>query len=230
LKIRISINTKALIYSGLSEVYKTFTRGKAQGGSTLTQQLVKNVLLTSEYSLLRKVKEFVLAVQIERKYSKDEILLMYLNEAPYGGTSWGVEAASEAYFGKNVKDLDLVESAILAGLPQRPSYYSPYSGNPDAYKIRTKDVLRRMREDGYITSDQEDGATEMLDDIKFAGKGGNFKAPHFVQYVENILEEKYGAAFIEKGGFTVTTTLDWKIQEESQKIVAEEIKRLRNCR
>ncbi len=202
---------------------RLFTRGRAQGGSTLTQQLVKNVLLTSEYSLLRKVKEFVLAVQIERKYSKDEILLMYLNEAPYGGTAWGVESASEAYFGKNVKDLDLVESAILAGLPQRPSYYSPYSGNPEAYKSRTNDVLRRMREDGYITSEQEDGANGMLDSVEFAGKGGNFKAPHFVQYVENILEEKYGEAFIEQGGYTVTTTLDWKIQEEAQKIVAEEI-------
>jgi hypothetical protein len=97
---------------------RIFTRGRAQGGSTLTQQLVKNVLLTSERSVLRKVKEFVLAVQIERKYSKDEILLMYLNEAPYGGTSWGVESASESYFDKNTTDLNLVESAILAGLPQ----------------------------------------------------------------------------------------------------------------
>ncbi len=205
---------------------RIFTRGRAQGGSTLTQQLVKNVLLTSERSILRKIKEFVLSVQIERKYSKDEILLMYLNEAPYGGTSWGVEAASEAYFGKSVKDINLVESAVLAGLPQRPSYYSPYSGNPSAYKSRTNDVLRRMREDGYITTEQEDEANKMLSDIKFAGKGGNFKAPHFVQYVENILEEKYGAAFIEQGGYSVTTTLDWKIQEEAQKIVSEEIEKV----
>src|SRR3989304_1853402 len=127
---------------------RIFTRGYAQGGSTLTQQLVKNVLLSPERSVFRKIKEFILAVQIERNYSKDEILQMYLNEAPYGGTTWGVEAASETYFGKSVEDLNLVESAVLAGLPQRPSVYSPYSAYPDAYKDRTKQVLRRMREDG----------------------------------------------------------------------------------
>jgi len=209
---------------------KIFTQGRAEGGSTLTQQLVKNVLLTSERSILRKVKEFVLAIQIEKKYSKDQILLMYLNEAPYGGTSWGVQSASEAYFGKSVKDLNLIESAILAGLPQRPSYYSPYSSNPEAYKGRTRDVLRRMREDGYITSEQETEAVEMLDSIKFAGKGGNFKAPHFVQYVQSILEEKYGPAIIEQGGYTVTTTLDWNIQEEAQNIVSEEIKKVENLK
>jgi len=202
---------------------RVFTRGRAQGGSTLTQQLVKNVLLTSERSILRKVKEFVLAIQIERKYSKDEILLMYLNEAPYGGTSWGVEAASESYFDKNVADLNLVESAILAGLPQRPSYYSPYSGNSEVYKGRTKDVLRRMREDGYITIEQEGEAIKMLDEIKFTGKGGDFKAPHFVQYVQQILEEKYGPAIIEQGGYKITTTLDLKLQEKAQEIVSEEI-------
>lgn len=172
---------------------------------------------------MRKVKEFILAVQIERKYTKDQILSMYLNEAPYGGTSWGVEAASEAYFGKNVKDLNLVECAILAGLPQRPSYYSPYSATPDAYKGRTKDVLRRMREDGYITQDQESEAVKMLDTIKFVGKGGDFKAPHFVQYVEQILEKEYGTSFLEQGGYTITTTLDWNLQDEAQKIVSEEI-------
>src|SRR3989304_8046556 len=193
---------------------RIFTSGRAEGGSTLTQQIVKNVLLTNERSVIRKVKEFVLSVQIERKYKKDEILLMYLNEAPYGGTAWGVEAAAEGYFGKSVKDLNLIESAILAGLPQRPSYYSPYSANPEAYKSRTKDVLRRMREDGYITNDQETEVVGMLDDFEFAGSGGNFKAPHFVQYVQNLLEEKYGSAFIEQGGYTITTTLDWKLQEE----------------
>jgi len=137
---------------GLSRV---FTRGYAQGGSTLTQQLVKNVLLTSERSVWRKVKEFILSVQIERKYSKDEILQMYLNEAPYGGNARGVETASEIYFGKSSKDLNLLESAILAGFPQSPSRYSPYSSTPKAYIDRTTDVLRRMREDGFITKDQE---------------------------------------------------------------------------
>lgn len=200
-----------------------FTRGYAQGGSTLTQQLVKNVLLSSERSALRKIKEFVLAVQIERKYTKDEILQMYLNEAPYGGTAWGVESASETYFGKNAKDLNLVESAILAGMPQLPSKYSPYSSTPKAYVGRTTDVLRRMREDGYITKDQENAALSELPEFKFQTKGSSFKAPHFVQYVQKILEERYGASVIEQGGLKVTTTLDLELQEKAQEIVAEEI-------
>ncbi|EKE05779.1 MAG: hypothetical protein ACD_19C00176G0001, partial [uncultured bacterium] len=205
---------------GLSRV---FTRGYAQGGSTLTQQLVKNVLLSSERSALRKIKEFVLSVQIERKYTKDEILQMYLNEAPYGGTAWGVESASETYFGKNAKDLNLVESAILSGFPQLPSKYSPYSSTPKAYVGRTTDVLRRMREDGYITKDQENAALSELPEFKFQTKGSSFKAPHFVQHVQKILEERYGASVIEQGGLKVTTTLDLELQEKAQEIVAEEI-------
>src|SRR4030043_1067631 len=145
-----------------------FTRGYAQGGSTLTQQLVKNVLLSGERTVARKLKEFILAVQIERRFSKDEILQMYLNEAPFGGTAWGVQAAAETYFNKNVSDLNLVESAILAGLPQRPSAYSPFGVNPEAYKTRTKDVLRRMREDGYISREQEESALGEIESVTFA--------------------------------------------------------------
>jgi 1A family penicillin-binding protein len=205
---------------GLSRIV---TRGYAQGGSTLTQQLVKNVLLTSERSVWRKVKEFILAVQIERKYSKDEILQMYLNEAPYGGNARGVETASEIYFGKSAKDLNLVESAILAGMPQSPSRYSPYSSTPTAYIDRTTNVLRRMREDEYITKDQEEAALAELPEFKFQSKGSSFKAPHFVQYVQKILEERYGEKVIEQGGLKVTTTLDLDLQEKAQEIVAEEI-------
>ena len=214
------------ILGTLRGLSRFFTRGYAQGGSTLTQQLVKNVLLTSERSALRKVKEFVLAVQIERKYTKDEILQMYLNEAPYGGTAWGVESASETYFGKNAKDLNLVESAILAGMPQLPSKYSPYSSTPKAYVDRTTNVLRRMREDGYITKDQESAALAELPEFKFQSKGSSFKAPHFVQYVQKILEERYGASVIEQGGLKVTTTLDLDLQEKAQAIVAEEIEKV----
>lgn len=212
---------------GLSRV---FTRGYAQGGSTLTQQLVKNVLLTSERSLTRKLKEFILSVQIERKYSKDQILQMYLNEAPYGGNARGVETASEIYFGKSSHDLNLVESAILAGLPQLPSRYSPYSQTPKAYIERTKDVLRRMREDGFITKDQEEAAIAELTDFKFQTKGSSFKAPHFVQYVQKILEERYGEKVVEQGGLKVTTTLDLELQEKAQSIVAEEIEKVEKQR
>jgi 1A family penicillin-binding protein len=211
------------ILGTLRGLSRFFTRGYAQGGSTLTQQLVKNVLLSSERSALRKIKEFILAVQIERKYTKDEILQMYLNEAPYGGTAWGVESASETYFGKSAKDLNLVESAILAGMPQLPSRYSPYSSTPKAYVDRTTNVLRRMREDGYITKDQEEAALAELPEFKFQTKGSSFKAPHFVQYVQKILEERYGEKVIEQGGLKVTTTLDLDLQEKAQSIVAEEI-------
>jgi 1A family penicillin-binding protein len=202
---------------------RIFTRGYAQGGSTLTQQLVKNVLLTPERSIFRKIKEFILAVQIERRYSKDEILQMYLNEAPYGGTAWGVVSASETYFGKKVQDLTLVESAILAGLPQRPSTYSPYSSTPDAYVGRTQEVLRRMREDGYVTNEQEESARAEIENVVFQERGASFKAPHFVQYVEKILEERYGTNVVEQGGLRVTTTLDLDLQEKAQSIVSEEI-------
>lgn len=207
---------------------RIFYSGRAAGGSTLTQQLVKNVLLTNDRSIVRKIKEFVLAVQIEKKYSKDQILQMYLNEVPYGGTSWGVEAASETYFGKKVGDLNLVESAILAGLPQSPSYYSPYSSNPKAYIQRTKDVLRRMREDGYITRDQEMAAIDQLPNVVFQPRGADFKAPHFVQYVKSILEDRYGVNVVEQGGLKVTTTLDLKLQEKAEEIVANEISKVEN--
>jgi 1A family penicillin-binding protein len=202
---------------------RVFIGRRAAGGSTLTQQLVKNVLLTNDRTLNRKLKEFVLAVQIERKYSKDEILQMYLNEVPYGGTAWGIGAASKTYFGKDVRELDLIESAILAGMPQSPSNYSPYSSTPKAYIGRTQAVLRRMREDGYITKEQETNAVASLDSVQFQPRGSGFKAPHFVQYVEKVLAERYGEAALEQGGLKVTTTLDLALQETAQSIVSEEI-------
>ena len=207
---------------------RLFTRGRAQGGSTLTQQLVKNALLTSERSVLRKVKEIILAIQIERAYDKDEILTLYLNEVPYGGTAWGVQAASQTYFGKDVQDLSLVESAVLAGFPQSPSRYSPYSSEPDAYIVRAQNVLRRMREDGYITEDQEKESLESLDSVEFQPRGASFKAPHFVQYVEDLLIERYGQSVVEQGGLKVTTTLDLSLQDAAQEIVTQEIAKVQD--
>jgi membrane peptidoglycan carboxypeptidase len=211
-------------------VYNIIVKHKLQGGSTLTQQLVKSVLLTPERTVIRKVKEFVLAVQIESRYTKDQILQMYLNEVPYGGTAWGVEAAAETYFGKKVQDLDLVESAFLAGLPQSPSRYSPYSSTPKAYIGRTQEVLRRMREDGYITKEQEQEASASLDNLQFQARGANFKAPHFVQYVQKILEDRYGERVVEQGGLKVTTTLDLNLQEKAQEIVADEIEKVQSLK
>ncbi len=207
----------------LRAVYNIIFKQKLQGGSTLTQQLVKKVFLSDERTIPRKIKEFVITLQVEQRYSKDEILQMYLNEVPYGGTTFGVQAAAEEYFGKSVKNLNLVESAFIAGLPQRPSAYSPFSSTPKAYIVRTSSVLRRMREDGHITQDQEKEALGLLEELPFITKGANFKAPHFVQYVQKILEERYGERTVAQGGLKVTTTLSLDLQEKAQEIVTNEI-------
>lgn len=205
-------------------------RQRVSGGSTITQQLVKNALLTSERTIPRKIKEFILAIQVDRKYSKDQILELYLNVAPYGGTNVGVEIASEQYFGKKARDLNLIEAAVLAGMPQRPSYYSPYGPNPKAYISRTKDVLRRMREDGYISKALEEEAVRQLPNIKFLPLSQSIKAPHFSFYIKNLLIDEFGEALVEHGGLQVTTTLDYKLQGEAEKVVEEEVSRIRNLK
>ena len=209
-------------------IVKTVIFRRLEGGSTLTQQLVKTTLLDPRRTLIRKLKEFVLTLQVERKYSKDEILQMYLNEAPYGGTAWGVEEAAETYFGKGVKDVNLVESAVLAGLPQSPTRYSPLAG--ELYKDRAKDVLRRMREDGYISREEEEETRIALEQLKIASGSGTLKAPHFVFYVKQKLEERYGERVVEQGGLRVTTTLDLKIQESAQKAVTEEVEKVKHLK
>jgi penicillin-binding protein 1C len=209
------------LFGMLRGVSRFFTRGRAQGGSTLTQQLVKNVLLTTERRVSRKVREFVLSVRIESRFDKDEILQMYLNEAPYGGTAWGVAAASEMYYGKEVVDLNLAESVILAGLPQAPTKYSPY--NSDGYLDRAKQVARRMKEDGYIDDETEEELIKSLESVEFRPAGASIKAPHFVMEVRSLLEDMLGPQILERGGLKVTTTLDWDLQEKAQDIVAKEI-------
>lgn len=199
--------------------------GSPQGGSTITQQLIKNVLLSSERTLPRKIKEAILASQVEKKYTKDEILVMYLNEAPYGGSYYGVGSASAAYFGKEPKDLSLVEAAVLAGLPQNPSAYSPFIGEKDLWKGRAKDVLRRMREDEYITKDEEEAALANLDKLRFAAPKETMNAPHFVFYVKDQIEKEFGAGIINKG-VKIKTTLDLELQQKAEKIVKEEIEAL----
>ncbi len=199
------------------------SRRIAGGGSTLTQQLVKNTLLTSEQTLARKIKEFILAIQVDRKYTKNQILELYFNATPYGGTTLGIEAAAERYFGKKAKDLDLTESVILAGLPQSPSYYSPYGQNPKAYIERSKEVLRRMQEDGYITTKQEQDTLKKLPNADFLKQGHDIKAPHFSFYVRDLLVKQFGENVVEQSGLQVTTTLDYKLQEKAEEIVKEEV-------
>lgn len=204
-------------------IKNVFYYGKLTGGSTLTQQLVKNVLLTSERSVTRKIKEFILAVQIEAKYTKDEILLMYLNEAPYGGAAWGVGSASEQYFGKKVNELNLAESVILAGLPQRPNVYSPFSKTPTAYIDRSAHVLDRMVADGYINQQLSKETLNQIKNYKFFDNKTQILSPHFIFWVRDQLVEKYGEGVVDGGGLKVTTTLDLKLQNEVQKIISEEI-------
>ncbi len=200
--------------------YNIITRRELQGGSTLTQQLVKNTLLTKERTIVRKIKEFVLSLQIEARYSKDAILQMYFNETPYGGQAIGVQAAAENYFGKNASDLSLAEAALLSGLAQAPSRYSPYR-DPELAKWRQGEVLRRMREDGYITREQEEEAKNTP--LTYKPEGSQIRAPHFVMYVKEILAERYGEAFVETGGLNVTTSLDLDLHDKFQSIVTEEI-------
>ncbi len=192
-----------------------------QGGSTITQQLIKSALLTPETSIARKLKELVLAFWTEKTYTKDQILELYFNQIPYGGTAWGVEAASEVYFGKNVKDLDLAESAFLAGIPQAPTVYSPFGSTPNAWKKRQKEVLAHMIEQHYITKQQADDA--YAKELTFQAPQTPIHAPHFVMYVKDFLVKKYGLPYVERGGLTVITSLDLKTQEMAQSVVTQEV-------
>lgn len=201
-------------------------RGKGlAGASTISQQLVKNGLLSPERTPTRKLKELILSVQVNNRFSKDEILEMYLNNIPYGGTAIGVEAAAQTYFGKSVDELDLAESAFLSGLPQSPSVYSPFTGD-DYYIGRTEAVLKRMVGDKYITKEESEKALAKIKNYEFSQKETSFKAPHFVLYVKKILAEQFGEAAVEGGGLQVTTSLDYEMQKDAEKIVKEEIEKL----
>ena len=196
------------------------------GGSTITQQLVKNVLLTPEQTIPRKIKELILALQVESRYNKDQILEMYLNDVSYGGANVGVEAAAQSYFGKEVKELDLAESAFLAGLPQRPTAYSPFSGNK-FYIDRTNDVLKQMVREKYISEGEKEKAYEKIKNYKFSTEDKTIKAAHFVMYVREVLADQFGEEVVANGGLQVTTSLDYSIQKEAEKIVKEEIDKLK---
>ena len=208
--------------------YNLLVRRRVVGGSTLTQQLVKNALLTNERTIVRKFKELVLSIQIERKFSKDEILAMYLNEAPYGGNAWGVGTAVEIYFNKPLSELSLLESAFLAGLPQRPTAYSPYSGQTTEdgqpyWQIRTTSVLNAMKNNGYITELAYDEALADLNDLTFERAASEIKAPHFIFYVQQQLVDAFGEDVLNRGGLQVTTTLDWSLQDLAETVVADEV-------
>lgn len=200
-------------------------RQKLQGGSTITQQLAKNALLTQERTVRRKIREAILTLAIEILYSKDKILEMYLNQIPYGGTSYGIGAAAQNYFGKKAEELSLAEAALLAGLPASPTRYSPFGAHPELAKIRQEYVLDQMLANKFINKDQAQKSKE--EKIVFAEHGKGIKAPHFVMYVKEKLAEKYSQQQIEQGGLRVTTALDLDIQEFGQTAVASEVAKLK---
>lgn len=194
-------------------------QGKMAGGSTITQQFVKNAILTNEKKISRKIKELILAYRIEKKYSKDEILKMYFNEIPYGSVSYGIESASNIYFDKHAKDLTIAESATLAAMTQAPSYYSPYGKHRDILLERQQYVLTLMQKQGYITQDQYNIAKN--EKINFKPPKESLTAPHFVFYVKTELEDMLGVDTVEKGGLKVITTLDLEKQKKAEDIIKE---------
>lgn len=207
-------------------IIKNLRQGELTGGSTITQQLVKNTLLTPEKTLIRKLKEIVLAIEVELNFSKDEILEMYLNEVSYGGTAYGIQEGARTYFKKDAQKLTLAEAALLAGLPKSPTKYSPFGTNPEISLQRQKEVLKRMQENGFITEEQRREAEN--ETLKFAQNIISIKAPHFVFFVKEQLEEKYGKEVIEQGGLEIITTLDYRIQELAERVVKQEVEKLKN--
>lgn len=202
-------------------VWANLTTGdllSGQGGSTITQQVVKNTLLTQDKTIIRKMKEWVLALKLEKIATKDRILEIYLNETSYGGTIYGIEEASQYFFGTAAKDVTLGQAAYLAALPQAPTRYSPYGNNRKLLDARKNLVLERMQAVGMIGDDEKKSAQEEIVEFRDAREAG-IKAPHFVFYVREYLEERYGADAVSNGGLRVITTLDYDLQKKAEEIV-----------
>lgn len=204
-------------------VWAKLTGRKIQGGSTITQQLIKNTLLTSKRTLARKIKEWILAVKLEQSMNKEDILTLYLNEAPYGGNIYGIEEASKAFFGKDPINLTLAESAYLAAIPNGPTYYSPYGKNRARLEERKNLVLKRMLDIKFITQVEHDAAKAEV--VTFLpSQPMHIAAPHFVFFVKDYLEKKYGEEALDVGGLKVITTLDYDLQKKAEEIVSQNAK------
>lgn len=214
---------------GIARALVANARGlPTQGGSTITQQLVKNRLLSPERTVRRKVREVLLAILAEGAYSKEEILEMYLNQVAYGGATYGIEEAAQRYFGKHASELSLAESAMLAGLPVAPSVFTPFGPTPELAFARQEEVLRRMAEEDFITLEQAEAARREI--LVFRNDSIDIRAPHFVMYIKRLLAESYGYDVVNKGGLEVRTTLDLDLQDAAQDVVTEELNRLARLR
>ncbi len=216
------LSVKGMIKAIYYNFFKKETDQNLRGGSTITQQLVKNVFFSNEKTFKRKLKEMVLTVLVENKLSKEEILERYFNQVPYGGEVYGVEEASQKYFGKDVWNIDMAEATYLAGLPAAPTSYSPFGTNPELGYIRQKHVIEEMVSAGFI--DQETANKVISEKIKISDEKKTIEAPHFVFYVKDYLKKKFGYQNVERRGLLVTTSLDLNIQKDVEKIVEEEVK------
>jgi penicillin-binding protein 1C len=193
--------------------------GVKQGASTITQQVIKNAILTSSQTFTRKIEEAILAIKLEHAMTKDQILETYLNEAPYGGNIYGVEEVSETFFGVSASSTDIAEAAYLAAVLQAPTYYSPYGSNKSALDARQHLVLEKMKENNFITADQYKAA--MAENVTFLEKSlSAIRAPHFVMYVINELIDQYGEDMVENGGLKVTTTLNYDMQSKAEDVIS----------
>ncbi len=209
------IRIESIIRAVLANI---FSAKYTQGGSTITQQVIKNSLLTSDKTVTRKIKEWILAIKLERAIDKDTILNLYLNQAPYGGNIYGVEEASQAYFGIKSADLSISQAAYLSAIPQQPPYYSPFGRHLDALEQRKNNVLKKMLDSKFIS--QEEYSTALNEKPEFKTRGVNaLKAPHFVMYVRDYLAEKYGDDAVENGGLKVITTLNYDLESKAEDIV-----------
>lgn len=212
-------NHKGFSLTGIvRSIFLNIFTGSKVGGSTLTQQFVKNAILTNEKTYTRKIKELLLSYQIEKKFSKDEILQMYFNEIPYGSVIYGAEAAAQSFFGKSIKDVSIAEAAILAAIPKAPTYYSPYGSNRDRLIGRQRYIIDAMVELGYI--DKGQGEQAKNEKLIFKPLQESIIAPHFVMYIKELLSDQYGEDFLNQEGLRVYTTLDL----DKQKIAEEAVK------
>jgi len=189
----------------------------SQGGSTITQQLVKKTLLGDEKTLVRKLKEALLSINVEKRFTKDEILWMYLNQIPYGSNAYGIGAASKTFFGKPASELTVNQASILASLIKAPSYYSPYGNHLKDLVARKNSLLEKMKNEELITSQELE--TALNEELNFKSNTDNIQAPHFVIMVKDYLENKYGQDAIENGGLKVTTTLNAELQIKAEEAI-----------
>jgi 1A family penicillin-binding protein len=197
-----------------------FSASFAQGGSTITQQVVKNSLLTRDKTLVRKLKEIILSIRLERIYTKDQILSTYLNETSYGGTIYGVQEASQYFYGVDAKDITLAQAAYIAALPQAPTRYSPYGNHREELERRKNLVLERMRGGGFISDAEYNGAINEKVEFRNRADAG-IKAPHFVFFVREYVEGKYGVDAVQNGGLEIITTLDYDLQKKAEEVLSE---------